>query len=133
MDRSSEYQGDKYDFAAPDSSSSNYKHWDLSTNAPVDEVTPDFAIGGDHLVDRSHVRLCFCMLFQQMSVLDKLHAALAEEKRMEGLRAQAEAAVRQSLSPLAVFDSTFCNNCIHKLTVRARLIALNDVAPETKA
>ena len=32
-----------------------------------------------------------------MSVLDKLHAALAEEKRIEGLRGQAEAAVRPSL------------------------------------
>ena len=49
-----------------------------------------------------------CMLFQQMSVLDKLHAALAEEKRMEGLRAQAEAAVRPSLSPLAAPGANFC-------------------------
>jgi hypothetical protein len=40
---------------------------------------------------------CVVMLpAQRMSVLDKLHAALAEEKRIDGIRAQAEAAVRHS-------------------------------------
>eukprot|EP01043_Picozoa_sp_COSAG02_P011993 COSAG02_NODE_453_length_22025_cov_16.179923_5_plen_89_part_00 len=59
----SDYQGDKYDFAAPDSSSSNYKHWDLSTNAPIDEVRLDFAVGVDHTVSglevsRAYVGCC---------------------------------------------------------------------------
>ena len=55
-----------------------------------------------------HMRICLCVLLQQMSVLDKLHAALAEEKRIEGLRAQAEAAVRPSLSFSVSLSLSLC-------------------------